>query len=56
MLSLRSGGALGGPGEACVKFGWNPKTLGARAPTKGASPKTLVDMSRACGENKAMIA
>ena len=38
--SLSPGGAWGGPGEACVKLGGDTTTLGAYAPTRGASPKT----------------
>jgi len=36
---FRSGGALGGPGEACVKFGGEKSMLGAYAPTRGALPR-----------------
>jgi hypothetical protein len=32
-------GGLGEPGEACVKCGRDPTTLGAHAPTRGALPK-----------------
>ena len=32
-------GGLGEPGEACVKWGGKETTLGAHAPTRGASPK-----------------
>jgi len=39
MSSFSPGGALGGPGEARVKFGGKETTLGAFAPTRGASPK-----------------
>ena len=39
---LRSGGALGGPGEACIEFGGKESTLGAQALTKGASPKNVL--------------
>jgi hypothetical protein len=41
MSSFSPWGGLGGPGEACVRFGGKETTLGARAPTSGASPKRL---------------
>jgi hypothetical protein len=37
--SIRSGGAMFGPEEGCVKFGGKPAALGAHAPTRRASPK-----------------
>ena len=40
MSSFSPWGGLGEPGEACVKCGGNPTTLGAHAPTRGALPKT----------------
>jgi len=39
MSSFSLWGGLGEHGEACVKFGGNPTTLGAHAPTRGASPE-----------------
>jgi hypothetical protein len=35
-------GGLGEPGKACVKCGGKETTLGAHAPTRGASPKNAV--------------
>jgi hypothetical protein len=40
MLSISLWGGLGEPGEAYVKWGGKPSTLGAHAPTRGASPKS----------------
>jgi len=39
MSSFSPWGGLGEPGEACVKCGGKPSTLGAHAPTRGALPK-----------------
>jgi len=39
MSSFSPRGGLGVPGEACVKCGGKEATLGAHAPTRGASPK-----------------
>jgi hypothetical protein len=39
MSSFSPWGGLGEPGEACVKCGGKESTLGAHAPTRGASPK-----------------
>jgi hypothetical protein len=39
MSSFSPWGGLGEPGEACVKCGGKEATLGAHAPTRGASPK-----------------
>jgi hypothetical protein len=38
MSSFSLWGGLGEAGEACVKCGGKPSTLGAQAPTRGASP------------------
>ena len=38
-VMLSPWGGLGEPGEACVKCGEDLTTLGAHAPTRGASPK-----------------
>ena len=39
MSSFSPWGGMGGLGEACEKSGVKPTTLGAHAPTRGASPK-----------------
>jgi len=41
MSSFSPGGALGGPGEARVKFGGKETTLGAFAPTRGLLQKIM---------------
>jgi hypothetical protein len=44
MSSFSLWGGLGEPGEAYVKYGGKESTLGAPAPTRGASP-TIVAVS-----------
>jgi len=45
MSSFSLWGGLGEPGEAFVKCGGNPTTLGAHAPTRGALPKKVTSAS-----------
>jgi hypothetical protein len=45
MSSFSPWGGLGEPGEACVKCGGKETSLGAHAPTRGASQKGKQRMS-----------